>query len=206
MWFFRLFPSTFPELEITTAVFHRVLRSSSRSRIGEMMTMLCFLANWRKSHSVSVRLSSTLSQLESHLLAETCGDSFFSRLGKLRPRFFLTGAESKGHGCREQKRPFHRLSTLIFWFKLLKKRLLVPLSKRSIFTILLILKTKRKFTEALTIFESSFWVTILVLLLMNEGRTHSMPPENKRCLRHTWQPPRWFHQRGCAWHWSEEDW
>lgn len=45
IWFFLLFPSTFPELEITTAVFHRVLCISSRSRIGETMTMLYFLAS-----------------------------------------------------------------------------------------------------------------------------------------------------------------
>lgn len=45
IWFFLLFPSTFPELEITTAVFHRVSCSSSRSRIGETTTMLYFLAS-----------------------------------------------------------------------------------------------------------------------------------------------------------------
>lgn len=45
MWFFLLFPSTFPELEMTTAVFHRVPCNSSLSRIGETMTMLYFLAS-----------------------------------------------------------------------------------------------------------------------------------------------------------------
>lgn len=50
MWFFLLFPRTFPELEMTTAVFHRVPLSSSRSRIGETTTMLYFLASyWQNS-------------------------------------------------------------------------------------------------------------------------------------------------------------
>lgn len=47
MWFLRLFPRTVPELETTTAVFHRVPCSSSRSRMGDTTTMLCFLASCR---------------------------------------------------------------------------------------------------------------------------------------------------------------
>lgn len=46
-----------------------------------------------------------VAQLSSHLLTETRGVPVFSRLGKLRPRILFTGAEGKGHGCGEQRRP-----------------------------------------------------------------------------------------------------
>lgn len=49
----------------------------------------------------------TSARLSPHLLTEPSRVPFFGRLRKLRPRFFFTGAESKGHGCREQKMPFY---------------------------------------------------------------------------------------------------
>lgn len=53
MWFFLCLPMTFPELEITTAVFHIVSPcASSRSRIEEMITMLCCFANYEKGYRV----------------------------------------------------------------------------------------------------------------------------------------------------------
>lgn len=122
IWFFRLFPNTFPELEITTAVFHRVLCSSSRSRIGDTTTMLYFLASWWQSDSVAVfcrsahRHTASHSQ-RSHLLAETGGVSFFSRLCKLRPWVFLTGAESKRHRYGEQE---SKREPGVFFFTLVK--------------------------------------------------------------------------------------
>lgn len=47
----------------------------------------------------------SVARLSPHLLTETRGVPIFSRLGKLRPRILFTGAEGKGHGCREQRRP-----------------------------------------------------------------------------------------------------
>lgn len=125
MWFFRLFPSTFPELEITTAVFHRVPCKVSRSRIGEMMTMLCFLANWRRSYSINALLSSTLSHFRTTVTSpldrtESCS--------LLRPTP-QTPSMVLFHGCRKQRAWLQRAEDAIllmmqshkcYWISVLK--------------------------------------------------------------------------------------
>lgn len=51
MWFFLLLPRTAPELEMTTAVFHRVPPCvSSRSRTGDITTILYFFASYTNEH------------------------------------------------------------------------------------------------------------------------------------------------------------
>lgn len=53
MWFFRCFPKYLPLLDTTTAVFQITSPCvESRSKIGEIITMPYFLANWNKNYSV----------------------------------------------------------------------------------------------------------------------------------------------------------
>lgn len=85
-------------------------------RVPQSAVQLFSLQNWRHDYhvvffgqlmtrvavSAKAHRRDCVRPLWTHLLAEARGVSFFRRFCKLRPRLFLAGAESEGHGCGQQ--------------------------------------------------------------------------------------------------------